>query len=140
MTFIPEINIEKTKANAKRKLKEYPRWRRLAGDVGEQKITATYSFEPRQPHGKQSQQVERLALDKVSAEQELERIRWTVSNLFESIHRRILFEKYLNPCRKSDLEIYTGLSMSESLYYETLGNALLAFAELYSNGVLVVEF
>ncbi|MGV3416137.1 ArpU family transcriptional regulator, partial [Streptococcus agalactiae] len=29
MTFFPEINIQKTKSNAKRKLREYPRWRRI---------------------------------------------------------------------------------------------------------------
>ena len=40
----PEINTEKTKANAKRKLREYPRWRRVANDVDGQKITATYTF------------------------------------------------------------------------------------------------
>ncbi|HEQ3678279.1 TPA: ArpU family transcriptional regulator, partial [Streptococcus pyogenes] len=36
MTFFPEINIQKTKSNAKRKLREYPRWRRIANDVDTQ--------------------------------------------------------------------------------------------------------
>lgn len=45
--FFPEIDIEKTKANAERKLREYNRYRRLLGVPVEQKVTATYSC-----HGK----------------------------------------------------------------------------------------
>ncbi|MFB0659593.1 ArpU family transcriptional regulator, partial [Streptococcus pyogenes] len=34
---------------------------------------------------------------------------------------------------------YTELCMSESFYYDTLDIALLAFAELYREGVLLAE-
>lgn len=83
MTFFPEINIQKTKSNAKRKLREYPRWRRIANDVDTQKVTATYSFEPRQPYGTPSKPVERLALNRVSAEQELDAIERAVNGIFD---------------------------------------------------------
>ncbi|WP_159796490.1 ArpU family phage packaging/lysis transcriptional regulator [Streptococcus halichoeri] len=139
MTFFPEIDIQKTKSNAKRKLKEYPRWQRIANDVDTQKVTATYSFEPRQPHGKPSKPVERLALNRVSAEQELDAIEQAVSMIIEPEKRRILYDKYLATHKKQDKAIYTELCMSESFYYDTLDIALLAFAELYREGSLIVE-
>ncbi|TWT16443.1 ArpU family phage packaging/lysis transcriptional regulator [Streptococcus sp. sy010] len=139
MTFFPDIDVEKTKNNAKRKLREYSRWRRIAADIGEQKLTASYSFEPKQALSKPSQPVEHLALNKVSAEQELEAIRWAVSGLFDSLHRRILVEKYLLPEPKQDLAIYSDLAISETLYYEENEKALLAFAELFRHGILLVE-
>ncbi|MGU7972637.1 ArpU family phage packaging/lysis transcriptional regulator [Streptococcus suis] len=71
MTFFPEINTEKTKANAKRKLREYPRWRRVANDVDGQKVTATYTFEPRQANGNPSRPVERLAINRIDADAEI---------------------------------------------------------------------
>ncbi|SUO71006.1 ArpU family phage packaging/lysis transcriptional regulator [Streptococcus pyogenes] len=139
MTFFPEIDIQKTKSNAKRKLREYPRWRRIANDVDTQKVTATYSFEPRQPYGTPSKPVERLALNRVSAEQELDAIEQAVSMILEPERRRILYDKYLAPYKKVDKVIYTELCMSESFYYDTLDIALLAFAELYREGVLLAE-
>ncbi|HFU4471416.1 TPA: ArpU family phage packaging/lysis transcriptional regulator, partial [Streptococcus suis] len=95
MTFFPEVNIEKTKANAKRKLKEYSRWRRVANDVDGQKVTAVYTFEPRQGHGNPSRPVERLAINQVDAEAELEAIEYAINNLLNPTRRCILYEKYL---------------------------------------------
>ena len=80
-SFFPEINTEKTKANAKRKLREYPRWRRVANDVDGQKVTAVYTFEPRQTSGNPSRPVERLAINRVDAEAELEAIEYAINNL-----------------------------------------------------------
>ncbi|MDE7507663.1 ArpU family transcriptional regulator, partial [Streptococcus agalactiae] len=99
--------MQKTKSNAKRKLREYPRWRRIANDVDTQKVTATYSFEPRQSHGTPSKPVECLALNRVSAEQELEAIEQSVSMILEPEKRRILYDKYLSPYKNADKVIYT---------------------------------
>ncbi len=137
--FFPEIDEKKTKANAKRKLREYPRWRRIAQDVDNQKITATYSFEPRQAHGAPSKPVERLAINRVDAESELEAIEQAVSNVLEAERRKILCDKYLINYKKSDKMIYAELCISESMYYDELEIALLAFAELYREGSLIVE-
>lgn len=139
MTFFPEIDIEKTKANAKRKLKEYPRWRRVANDVDGQKVTATYTFEPRQAHGNPSKAVERLAINRVDAYSELEAIEFAVNNLLNPTHRRILYEKYLFSGKRYDFEIYSGLYLSEASFYIELSNALLSFAEQYRSGCLLVE-
>ncbi|MCK1246244.1 ArpU family transcriptional regulator [Streptococcus uberis] len=137
MVFFPEIDVKMTKSNAKRKLREYPRWRRIANDVDNQKITATYSFEPRQPHGSPSKPVERLAINRVDAESELEAIEWAVSNILEPDRRRILYDKFLNPYKKSDKVIYSEMNYSEKLYYDTLDGALLSFSELYREGALM---
>ena len=47
MPFFPDINETKTKENAKKILKGYPRWRRVANDTECQRVTTTYSFMPR---------------------------------------------------------------------------------------------
>lgn len=138
MTFFPEIDSQKTKANAKRKLREYPRWRRVAQDVGEQKVTAMYSFEPRQPHSKPSKHVERLAINRVDAESELIAIENAVSGLFEPMHRRLLIDKYLLTKPKRDYEICLEIGYEKSQYYDMIDNALLAFAEAYREGSLCV--
>ena len=137
MTFFPEINVEKTKRNAKRKLKEYPRWRRVANDVDGQKVTATYTFEPRQAHGNPRKPVERLAINRVDAESELEAIEYAINNLLNPTHRRILFEKYLYAGKRYDFEIYSNLYLSEASFYIELSDALLSFAEQYRNGCLL---
>lgn len=134
MPFFPEINESKTRENAKKILRGYPRWRRVANDKDGQKVTSTYSFMPRNPSSDTTSQIEKLAIRKVDAEMELDAIEQAVSELHEPYYRRILFEKYLDKYRKKDQTIYTALAISESSYYETLDKALLAFAELYRNG------
>ncbi|RKW04855.1 MAG: ArpU family transcriptional regulator [Streptococcus sp.] len=141
MPFFPEINESKTRENAKKILRGYPRWRRVANDKDGQKVTSTYSFMPRNPSSDTTSQIEKLAIRKVDAEMELDAIEQAVSELHDPYYRRILFEKYLDKYRKKDQTIYTALAISESSYYETLDKALLAFAELYRNGeqVAIVE-
>nr|DAJ23458.1 MAG TPA: transcriptional regulator [Caudoviricetes sp.]DAK32875.1 MAG TPA: transcriptional regulator [Caudoviricetes sp.] len=134
MPFFPEINEAKTKENAKKILKGYPRWRRVANDKNGQKVTTTYSFMPRNPGSDTTSQVEKLAIRKVDAEMELDAIEQAVSNLHDPLYRRILFEKYLQWNCKKDETIAMDLSLSESSYYDILDKSLMAFAELYRNG------
>lgn len=134
MPFFPEIDEAKTKENAKKILRGYPRWRRIAGDSVHQKVTATYSFEPRQAHGTPTKAVETLALNKVSADAELDAIEQAVSRLFDPLQRRVLFDKFLANMPEKDYIIYTSIGMSETLFYDTLDAALLAFAEQYREG------
>ena len=134
MPFFPDINEAKTKENAKKILKGYPRWRRVANDQNGQKVTTTYSFTPRNPRSDTTSQVEKLAIRKVDAEMELDAIEQAVSELHDPYYRRIIYEKYMVWHRKKDETIYNELSISESSYYEILDKALLAFAELYRNG------
>ena len=134
MPFFPEINETKTKENAKRILKGYPRWRRVANDTDGQRVTTTYSFMPRNPSSVRDSQVEKLAIRKVDAEIELDAIEQAVSRLHNPLYRRILFEKYLQWNCKKDETIAMDLSLSESSYYDILDKSLMAFAELYRNG------
>ncbi|HFI0306343.1 TPA: ArpU family phage packaging/lysis transcriptional regulator [Streptococcus suis] len=139
MTFFPEIDEKQTIRNAKRKLKEYPRWRRIANDVGEQKVTAVYTFEPRQAHGNPSRPVERLAINKTDAEAELEAIEYAVTHLLDPMHRRMLHDKYMVNCPKTHFEIREEIGYEKSQYYDMISDALLAFAELYRGSCLVVN-
>ena len=134
MPFFPDINEIKTKENAKRILKGYPRWRRVANDTDGQRVTTTYSFMPRNPSSGRDSQVEKLAIQKVDAEIELDAIEQAVSRLHDPLYRRILFEKYLQWNCKKDETIAMDLSLSESSYYDILDKSLMAFAELYRNG------
>ena len=134
MPFFPDINETKTKENAKKILKGYPRWRRVANDTEGQRVTTTYSFMPRNPSSGRNSQVEKLAIRKVDAEMELDAIEQAVSELHDPYYRRIIYEKYMVWHRKKDETIYNELAISESSYYEILDKALLAFAELYRNG------
>lgn len=134
MPFFPDINEIKTKENAKRILKGYPRWRRVANDTDAQRVTTTYSFMPRNPSSGRDSQVEKLAIRKVDAEIELDAIEQAVSRLHDPLYRRILFEKYLQWNCKKDETIAMDLSLSESSYYDILDKSLMAFAELYRNG------
>ena len=134
MPFFPDINEIKTKENAKRILKGYPRWRRVANDTDGQRVTTTYSFMPRNPSSGRDSQVEKLAIRKVDAEIELDAIEQAVSRLHDPLYRRILFEKYLQWNCEKDETIAMDLSLSESSYYDILDKSLMAFAELYRNG------
>lgn len=134
MPFFPDVNEIKTKENAKRILRGYPRWRRVANDNDGQRVTTTYSFMPRNPSIGRDSQVEKLAIRKVDAEIELDAIEQAVSGLHDPLYRRILFEKYLQWDCKKDESIAMDLSLSESSYYDILDKSLMAFAELYRNG------
>lgn len=140
MPFFPKIDEAITKKNAKNILKGYPRWRRVANDVNGQKVTTTYSFTPRNPSAVNNSQVEKLAIRKADAELELDAIEQAVSNLHNPYYRRILFEKYLKNIPEKDFSIYHNLAISESLYYDLLDKALIAFAELYRNGEQLAIF
>ncbi|MGT2800844.1 hypothetical protein Javan290_0037 [Streptococcus phage Javan290] len=137
MTFFPEIDEKQTIRNAKRKLREYPRWRRIAGDVDGQKVTATYSFEPRQSHGSPSRPVERLAISKADALAELEAIEYAVGHLLDPYQRKVLYDLYLTNYPKTNAELENELGYEKTRYHEIVFNALLAFAELYRSGCLV---
>ena len=134
MPFFPDVNEIKTKENAKKILRGYPRWRRVANDKDGQRVTTTYSFMPRNPSSGKDSQVEKLAIRKVDAELELDAIEQAISGLHDPLYRRILYEKYLQWDCKKDETIAMGLSLSESSYYDILDKSLMAFAELYRNG------
>lgn len=138
MTFFPEIDREHTIKNAKRKLKEYPKWREIAHDRYNQKITQTFSFELRQPHSQPSRPVEKIAIAKVDAQEELDAIEQAVNQIISPIKRRIIYEKYMKDEPLYDFEIYGNIGYSNARYYEILDEALLSFANAYRRESLLV--
>ena len=98
--LLPEIDEKATIRGCKRKLREYPRWREIAHDSAEQKIT---------------------------------------QELYRPDYRRILIEKYLAYPPKPNWQIAQAIGFERTAFQELLNNAILAFAELYRNGQLVVE-
>ena len=90
--FFPEIDKEKTKANVKRKLSEFRRWERVAGEEFSQSITATYSFQPKSPSSSPSKSIERLAIRKVDAELELNAIVSAINKINDPYLRQILIK------------------------------------------------
>ena len=69
--LLPEIDEKATIKRCKRKLREYPRWREIAHDGAEQKITQEFTFMPRGGSGV-SRPVENIAVRRVDAMNELE--------------------------------------------------------------------
>lgn len=59
LLFFPEIDENKTIKQAERKLKEYPRLKRMVGEAEEQTVTASYSFQPRSNRNTRHSQVEK---------------------------------------------------------------------------------
>ena len=83
--------------------------------------------------------MERLALRKVQAEQELEEIEQVLSRMFNSHYRLILYRKYLEFPTSTNYMIGQELGVESTYFQKMLRNALLAFAHSYRDGVLVVE-
>ena len=100
--LLPEIDEKATIRGCKRKLREYPRWREIAHDSAEQKITQEFTFMPRGGSGV-SRPVENIAVRRVDAMNELEAIEQAVSGLYRPDYRRILIEKYLAYPPKTEL-------------------------------------
>lgn len=136
--LLPEIDEKATIKRCKRKLREYPRWREIAHDGAEQKITQEFTFMPRGGSGV-NRPVENIAVRRVDALNELEAIEQAVSGLYRPDYRRILIEKYLAYPPKPNWQIAQSIGFERTAFQELLNNAILAFAELYRNGQLVVE-
>lgn len=137
--LLPEIDEKATIRGCKRKLREYPRWREIAHDSAEQKITQEFTFMPRGGGGV-NRPVENIAVRRVDAMNELEAIEQAVSGLYRPDYRRILIEKYLAYPPKPNWQIAQAIGFERTAFQELLNNAILAFAELYRDGKLVVEW
>ncbi|MCE2078540.1 ArpU family phage packaging/lysis transcriptional regulator [Streptococcus thermophilus] len=136
--LLPEIDEKATIKRCKRKLREYPRWREIAHDSAEQKITQEFTFMPR-GGGSVNKPVENIAVRRVDALNELEAIEQAVSGLYRPDYRRILIEKYLAYPPQPNWKIAQAIGFERTAFQELLNHSILAFAELYRDGQLVVE-
>lgn len=137
MPFFPNIDDNRTRRNARRILSGYKRWKRVAADSSEQRITSSYRFEPRDKNYQPAKAVERLAISKVDAESELDAIEQAISAIDNEMYRYILTSKYIQRQSLTNIQIADNLGYAKTRYTELQGYALLAFAEAYRGGELL---
>lgn len=137
MSLMPEVNREKTIENAKNVLLGYLGLKRISGMDFEQKVTATYSFEPRSNTGAVSNPIEKHIVRQVTALKIVEDIEKAINKITDVNHRVILFEKYCKT-KDKDVVIMSKINIYDSEFYRELDKALLWFSELYNNGELLV--
>ena len=136
--ILPNIDEKETIERAKSKLEEYPRWRTISCESMEQKVTQTFTFEPREGGGP-SKQVEKLGIRRADATTEMEEIEQAISRIFEIDYRCILSNRYIRHPKMFHDDIAKLIHVENTKYFEMVKMALLAFAEQYRNAVLVVE-
>lgn len=134
--LLPEINEKMTRRNVMKLLEQYHSLRRLAGRQYEQKLTASYTLEPK-GEGCTSKPVEDMVTRKVSAIEIINHIHDALNKL-NGQQRKLLWEHYTISA-PSEYEIVTKFNISVATYYRKLEKAQLAFAEVYHLGELIVE-
>lgn len=125
MLVFPEIDKKQTKKRAHQVLSAYLRLRRIAGTT---RVTVD----------RQTEKIEDRSSRKFLAIQEVSNIEFAVEQL-ESEMVQLLKDKYMNAYYTTNIAIYMDLHMSESKFYRLLDYALICFAEVYEDGILLVE-
>lgn len=136
--LLPLVDEDATIKRAESKLSEYHRWRIIACESMEQKITQEFTIEPRGGGGP-SKQVETLGVRIADATSEMEQIEQAVSRMFDTDYRCILTNRYIRHPKMQHEDIAKLIHVENTRYFEMRRMALLAFAEQYRNAVLVVE-
>ena len=136
--LLPLVDEDATIKRAESKLSEYHRWRIIACESMEQKITQEFTIEPRGGGGP-SKQVETLGVRRADATSEMEQIEQAVSRMFDTDYRCILTNRYIRHPKMQHEDIAKLIHVENTRYFEMRRMALLAFAEQYRNAVLVVE-
>lgn len=131
------INEKQTIKRCKRKLREYPRWREIAHDSAEQRITASYTFEPRSKNNNRSHIVETMTVRRMSAINELEAIEEAHRNIVDKRYRVIIYRRFLQHPPAPNWVIGQELGYAKTRFQELVNLACLAFAENYRNGELL---
>lgn len=135
--LLPEINKRATRENVKVLLEQYHSLVRLSGEQYEQRLTASYTLEPR-GEGGISRPIEDVVTRKVVASQMLENIYHALSRL-SAEKREVLWSHYVDKI-VGEPKITEKYNVSLQTYYNRLHEAQLAFAEVYHNGQLIVEY
>jgi len=137
VSLFPRVDRGLTKLNVDRLLSQYRTMVRLADEEYTPRITATYSLDLKAPGGI-SDNVSKAVMRRVVAEQELWKIGRAMNKL-DAYNRQLLHDRYISREKKSDIQIYSDLNLSESTFYKELTEAMIEFAEAYDSGRLLVE-
>lgn len=138
MSLFPLPDVKKTKERADAVLRQYRRLNMIAGVNYVQKVTATYSFEPRSYTGVVSNAMAKQIEKKADAEQELKYIEEGLNAIPDVNIRKILFMKYCSKEEDMDKAIYVDLGYASSEFYRKVEKGLMYFASAYRNGILEV--
>lgn len=138
--LLTEFDRKATKKKAHQLLSSYRMLIRIAGENDMPKIASNYLFEPEKDKddlyflGTKTDTMNRSLL----AKNEIIKIREGINRLDEH-NRQILYDKYINIDRPTNISIYMKYHISESTFYRDLEKASICFAEAYNNGELIVE-
>lgn len=130
-----EIDEEITRRNVNALLSKYHAVKRMAGSYN-QKITASYSFEPKSYTGVTSDKVGDAVGRKMKAEEILHEIHEAI-NCLQQESRQYLYFKYIQESTQYDYQIYERLHIGKDTYYRRIKKAQLEFAEAFKGGELI---
>lgn len=134
--LFPKVNEQATKIKVDELLSKYHSIRRIAGMV-DQKVTATFSIEPKSFTGTNSDAIGGAVATKIDMAPLYNDITKAINSL-DAYSRKRIFDKYINGTRHYDYEVYHNENISEATYYREVGKAMIEFAEAFQNGSLLV--
>lgn len=135
LSLLPQINVYETRKAAREVLSEYRKLERLSGKDYSISLVPTLSDMPRggnQEHSK----IETMVQKKVDANRVTMEILYAV-NRIRTIYKEILYFKYMDRERYSNIQIAEMLNLSERDFERKLSEGLIEFAEAYLNGSLL---
>lgn len=135
--LFPEVNEKATKDKVDSLLKNYHKIRRLSSMTIEQKVTATYSLDPKTFTDMNSSAIESGSIKKLDAVSLYRDINAAINTL-DVYSRKRIYDKYINSTRFYDYEVYSAKNISEATYYREIGKAMIEFAEDFQSGILPV--
>ncbi|MGH2109171.1 ArpU family phage packaging/lysis transcriptional regulator [Aerococcus urinaeequi] len=135
--LFPEVYEKATKDKVDSLLKNYHKIRRLSGMPIEQKVTATYSLDPKTFTDMNSSAIESGSIKKLDAVSLYRDINAAINTL-DVYSRKRIYDKYINSTRFYDYEVYSAKNISEATYYREVGKAMIEFAEDFQSGILPV--
>src|SRR5699024_11570184 len=105
----------------------------------EQKVTATYSLDPKSFTGMNSSAIENGTIEKLDAVSLYRDINAAINTL-DAYSRKRIYDKYINSTRYYDYEVFSAEQISEATYYREVGKAMIECAEsIQCRSLLIFE-
>ncbi|KAF3303771.1 hypothetical protein FPV24_01335 [Carnobacterium sp. PL24RED07] len=118
--LFPEVDEKATKERVDSLLKNYHKIRRLSGMPIEQKVTATYSLDPKSFTGMNSSAIESGTIKKLDSVSLYRDINAAINTL-DAYYGERIYVKYINSTRFYDYEVFSAEQISEATYYREVG-------------------
>lgn len=134
MMLLPEVDIKRTKANARRTLKSYRRLERIVGRASIDIKSPVITDLPKVPT--YGNRVEDAIIQLADAEMEMNAIITALMKL-SLISRQILHYSYCSRDMFTNYKISREIGYSERSVERMKSIALIEFAEAYRNGILI---